>query len=170
MNGQAFTTESFVASGNWCFEGGGTKVKTIELDFSQGSNIIEYKPTGADAPFIDKIVLREAEPVIASAVNTEQLLAAGNGSGVTDEMQATTFGIYPNPVQAGARLTLSLPGAGPGNVFIQITDVTGRIVFTQTLPAQNNRQLKLENKLSRGMYVLLVSQGLFRTSRKLVVQ
>lgn len=171
INGEPFTTESFVASGNWCFEGGTTKVKTIEVNFLQGVNNILFRPTGTDAPFIDKIVIREAAPEITSAANQQETFGANLGTQLLELPIANAFTVYPNPVQAGTPITLMLPGAvTTGPVLIQVTDVAGRIVFTQTLPAQTNRQVKLENRFSRGMYVLTVSQGLVRTSKKIVIQ
>lgn len=172
MNGQPFTTEPFVASGNWCFEGGTTKVKTIELNFSQGSNTIEFKPTGADAPFIDKIVLREAEPVVTTSANMQDASVARFNNQQLEQIKVNTVAVYPNPVQAGTPITVSLPDVmfAGGAVTLQITDVTGRLVFSQNLPQQTNRQVKLENNLSKGMYVLSVSQGLVRTSKKVIVQ
>ncbi|MEJ8819169.1 glycosyl hydrolase [Lacibacter sp. H407] len=170
INGEPFTTESFVASGNWCFEASPVvAVKSMELTFAQGTNTIEFKPTGTDAPFIDKIVIREPTP--ASAANQQASLGADLGTQLFEQATANVFAVYPNPAQTGTPITLMLPGSvTTGQVLVQVTDVTGRIVFAQTLPAQTNRQVKIENRLSKGMYVLTVSQGLLRTSKKIVIQ
>jgi hypothetical protein len=172
VNGEPFTTESFTASGNWCFEGGTTKVKTVELDLSQGSNSIEFRPTGADAPFIDRIVIREVEPVVTAAANRQEMAGANLNNRQIEKPSISAVAIYPNPVQVGTPVTLLLPDDffAEGPALLQITDVTGRVVFAQTLPVQTNRQVKLMTNLSKGMYVLSVSSGGLRTSKKLIVQ
>lgn len=60
VNGQLATTQAITASGKWCYEGGSAKMHTITVALLQGSNMIAFQPTGSDAPFIDKIVLRAA--------------------------------------------------------------------------------------------------------------
>jgi hypothetical protein len=173
INGEPFTTHAFTPSGNWCFEASPVvAVKSIELTFAQGINTIEFRATGTDAPFIDKIVIREVEPVITSAANSQQVVGANLGDQLMQPLPINAVAVYPNPVQVGTPVTLSLPDAlfAGGPVTLQITDVTGRVVFAQTLPAQTNRQVKLASNLSKGMYVLSVSQGFNRTSKKLIVQ
>ncbi len=172
INGEPFSTLAFEPSGNWCFEATPVvAVKSIELTFAQGTNTIEFRAAGTDAPFIDRIVIREPSPEITSAANQQQAFGANLGTQLFEQSTANAFAVYPNPVQTGTPITLMLPGAvTTGQVLIQVTDIAGRIVFAQTLPAQTNRQIKLENRLSKGMYVLTVSQGSIKTSKKIVIQ
>ena len=173
INGESFTTAVFDASGPWCFESNPVVAKkTITVNFVQGANTIELRPTGTDAPFIDRIVIREAAPEITSAANQQETLGANIGSQLVDQPFTNAFAVYPNPVQKGSPITVLLPGTivAEQQVLIQLTDVTGRIVYTQTLPPQTNRQLKLENRFNKGMYVLSVIQGQQRTSKKIIIQ
>ncbi|TWI80573.1 putative secreted protein (Por secretion system target) [Lacibacter cauensis] len=173
MNGEAFTTLTFDASGNWCYET--TPVvakKTITLNFVQGSNTIEFRPTGADAPFIDRIVIREVAPEVTTAANQQEVFGTIVGAQVLEQSFTNVFTVYPNPVKAAATLTVTLPDAvfTNGPAMLQLTDVNGRVVYTQNLLQQGNRQLRLTNKLNSGMYVLSIIQGKQRTSKKVVIQ
>jgi hypothetical protein len=165
INGQAYTTQSFLASGNWCFEGGTTKIKTVEVDLSLGVNTIEFRPTGADAPFIDKIVIKEPTPVVNAIPNTQN-------TRVVEETDAAGFTIFPNPVPANRPITLSLPDGInlQGKLGVQITDVSGRTAFSQHYTLKNNRQLKIDQGLNKGMYIISVMQGTIRSSKKIIVQ
>ncbi len=173
INGEAFTTFAFDASGPWCFESNPVIAKkTIEVTFAQGVNTIEFRPTGTDAPFIDRIVIREPSPAITSAANQQETLGANIGTQLLEQPLVNTFAVYPNPVQKGTPITVLLPGTivAQEQVSIQLTDVTGRIVYAQTLPPQTNRQLKLENRFNKGLYVLTIVQGQQRTSKKIIIQ
>ncbi len=172
INAEPFTTLAFAPSGNWCFETTPVVAMTsVQLTFAQGSNSIELRPTGADAPFIDKIVIREPVTEITASAIQEGTFAANAVTDLFEQPAAKTFSVYPNPVKAGTPITLMLPGSpnqGPG--LIQIRDVTGRVVFEQNMQTPGNRQIKLENRLSKGMYVLTLMQGSTSTSRKIIIQ
>lgn len=172
INGGTFTTVAFDPSGNWCFETSPLVAKkTIELTFVQGANTIELKPTGADAPFVDRIVIREVAPV-TTAANMQEVTGANLNTQLFETAAANPFTVYPNPVQAGTAINITLPDevfAG-APALLQITDVNGRVVFAQRLLQQNNRQFQLTNKLSKGMYVVSLIQGTQRTNKKIVIQ
>ena len=165
VNGQPFTTQSFLASGNWCYEGGTTKIKTIEVDLSLGVNTIEFRPTGADAPFIDKIVIKEPTPVVNAVANPQSSLT-------TEETADNRFSVFPNPVPAHTPITLSLPDAidKQGKLFVQFTDVSGRTAFAQHYSLKNNRQLTIDKGFDKGVYIISVMQGSIRSSKKIIVQ
>ncbi len=172
INAEPFTTLAFAPSGNWCFETSPVvAMRSVELTFAQGTNTIEFRPTGADAPFIDKIVIREPAPGITNSAIQQEVFTANTVTDMFEQPTAETFAVYPNPVRAGTPITLMLPGSvkqGPG--LIQIRDVTGRVVFEQIVQQPTNRQIKLENRLSKGMYVLSLVQGSTRSNKKIIIQ
>lgn len=169
LNGQSFTTETFASTGAWCDGGGNTKVKTIEMDFALGNNTLLFRPTGTNAPFIDKIVIREI--TVAPAENTIVPNAALNNliveSGTNNELT-----VFPNPVQAFSSITLTLPDAitKQGNVFIQINDISGRAVYAQPFALRGMNQVKINKGFNRGMYIISAMQGSIRVSKKIIVQ
>lgn len=171
INAEPFTTLDFVPSGNWCFETSPVLArKSVQLSFAKGSNIIEFRPTGADAPFIDKIVIREPAAEITTAVEQQEAFAANIGRQLIEETIAKEIEVYPNPVETGSPITLMLPGsATQAPLVIQITDASGRVVIGKTIQAPINRQVRIENRLSKGIYILSVKQGLIRSSNKIII-
>lgn len=173
INGESFTTTAFTSSGNWCFETSPVVAKkTIAIDFVQGANSIEFRPTGAEAPFIDRIVIREAVAEITSSANQHEVMSANIGTQMFEQSTANALVVYPNPVQAGAAINITLPDAvfTGAPALLQVTDVNGRVVYAQNLLQQSNRPLQLINKLNRGMYIVSIIQGMQRTSKKVVIQ
>jgi hypothetical protein len=172
VNSQPFVTQSYTASGNWCYEGGTTKVQTFDVDFVQGSNSIEFRPTGVDAPFIDKIVIRDPSLDVKNSTDVQQAVGVNLSTRPIDQAATNGFAIYPNPVQAGAPITLSIHDGtfAKGNVYLKITDITSRVVFSQNLTQKGNVQFKPGKSLSKGMYIFTVTQGAIRTSKKIIVQ
>jgi len=170
VNGQPYVFYSFAASGNWCFEGGAPKIKTIQLTLAQGINTIEIRSTGTDAPFIDKIAIKE------QATLTSQTVEAATQSGLVADKELTlqnrdNVSIYPNPVRAGApcSIVLNTQFVDGSEIWMNITDMMGRTVYTRKL-SQRKFELKLNKGLSKGLYIVNIMQGQNRITKKLVVQ
>lgn len=173
VNGEPFTALAFDASGPWCFEANPVVAKkTITVNFVQGVNAIEFRPTGADAPFIDRIVIREAAPEITTAANQQEVLLTNLGVQLAEQLAVNAFVVYPNPVQSGTAMNITLPDAVFAGVpaLLQITDVNGKVLYAQNLLQQSNRPLQVTTKLNRGMYIVSIIQGKQRTSKKVVIQ
>jgi len=171
LNGQSFVTQSFTSSGDWCFNGGSPKVKTIQLDFIQGMNSIEMRPTGSNAPFIDKIVIRE--PDNATTSNTTTTPVAGNLSLNQETAENEKgFGIYPNPVRAGTSLRLSLRNSSyrQGQIMVLVTDMTGKTIYSVITANKPVLEINLDHGLSRGMFIVSILQGSTKTNKKIIVQ
>ncbi len=172
LNEQVISTPTFLATGNWCFEGGVTRVQTIEVEFLQGSNSLVFRATGSDAPFIDKIVLRAVDALQEPVVITGQ--ATGPSSVILEREQAglDAIRLFPNPVREGSPLTLMLPASivSTGSLQLQITELSGRVLFSKTLSQGSSGQVALGNKLRSGVYILTVRQGMKLTTKKIVVQ
>ena len=173
INGQSLPTENFAASGlYWCSQPGSViAVKSVEMTFVQGINYIELSPAaGKEAPFIDRIVIKEPVPPVTPTANS----VGSSGITFNNEIMnpAASFNIYPNPLRAGSPLTITLPERKneSNKVHIQVTDVSGRIVFSQTVVQQHTRQIQLAQSFSKGMYIISVVQGDVRSTKKIIVQ
>lgn len=169
LNGQTFTTETFASTGAWCDGGGNTKIKTIEMDFALGNNNLLFRPTGTNAPFIDKIVIRE---ITQTSTETPIAAQAAVNNLLVEQSINNELNVYPNPVQANTSITLTLPDAitKQGNVFIQINDISGRGVFAQPFNLRGSNQVKINKGFERGMYIISAMQGSIRVSKKIIVQ
>jgi hypothetical protein len=105
VNGGAYVTYSFDPSGNWCFEGGSPIIKTIPLTLVQGSNTIEMRATGTDAPFLDKIVIKE-QPISNVTFTTSGLPAGSTAVTVNHQY-------YTNPTTLSSALSLPTDFTAP---------------------------------------------------------
>lgn len=167
LNGETFVTSAFADSGEWCSAGGITSAKTIELDLKQGNNTLEFRPIGSDAPFLDKIVVKNPEEGPSLRV-----LENGQNPSLEAERRAKEFKVYPNPVQAGNAISLEIPQLfdEPGATLVQVTDLTGRVIYSQVVSDGSVQELQLNGSLSRGMYLIMIQQGQIWQSKKLIVQ
>jgi len=88
----------------------------------------------------------------------------------TTEIGAPSFAIAPNPLAGGfATVRYSLPRAGLAT--LNVFDVTGRTVLTQTLAAGRTGTASLDlRKLEAGVYLVKVTTEGFSTTQKLVVE
>ncbi|MDF2159015.1 glycosyl hydrolase [Algoriphagus sp. CAU 1675] len=168
VNGGEFVNESFQDSGEWCFNGGQTNVKTIELDFTQGNNVLEFRPTGTASPILDKIVIK----TVGEGQNLRTLEIVQSEVSFEAELRAKEFKVYPNPVQVGNPIVLEIPQLFDqiGEAYVQVTDLTGKVIYAQSVTDGSANELQLTEGLSRGMYIVLVQQGQIWQSKKLIVQ
>jgi hypothetical protein len=166
LNEGPFLTATFDDSGEWCFNGGQTMVKTFEMDLKMGNNSLEFRPTGVAAPFLDRIVIKEK--VEGENLRVIQTISPA----LESEPRAKAFRVYPNPVQAGSQINLEIPSLFdvPGSALVQISDLTGRVIYSQEVNEGSIHELQMNQVLSRGMYLILVQQGQIWQSKKLIVQ
>lgn len=166
VNGGAYVTYSFDASGNWCYEGGSPKIKTIPLALAQGVNTIDMRATTTDAPFLDRIVIKEQPisnvtfttsglPAGASSVNVNYiyytnpttLSAALNGATDFTVPVATNNGIY-----FSYPSTITDPG---GNVYsVSGVSASGGTLSLSSQPGYNNQLIPTQARTITGAYQL----------------
>lgn len=167
VNTQPFTTQSFITSGAWCFNGGAPKMKTIEVDLVQGVNAIEFRPTGSDAPFIDRIVFRQ---VTQQTNNTKETVALTIKETTTEDPKNSGFVLYPNPVNANTPISLIVPEVFNGqSISVRVADIGGRAIYNSEKLQPVNRQIKLQQGFNRGMYTVTISNGTIAITRKMIV-
>lgn len=166
VNGGAFVTYSFGPSGNWCFEGGSPSIKTIPLALTQGVNTIEMRATTADAPFLDKIVIKEQPisnvtfttsglPVGATTVNVDYKFYT-NPTTLSAPLNAATD--FTPPVATNKEIyfsypaTVTVPG---GNVYsLSGVSASGGTVAASSQQGYNNQFTPTQPRTITGAYEL----------------
>lgn len=94
---------------------------------------------------------------------------------VTDELStssnelADSFAIYPNPNQG--EFTVSLRSENPSPIDINVFDITGRRIFTQSYEYQHDFSQNLRlNQAQAGVYFVKVSNGTNNVTKKVIVE
>ncbi|WP_304161043.1 T9SS type A sorting domain-containing protein [Mesonia mobilis] len=94
---------------------------------------------------------------------------------VTDELStssnelADSFAIYPNPNQG--EFTVSLRSENPSPIDINVFDITGRRIFTQSYEYQHDFSQNLRlNQAQAGVYFVKVSNGNNNVTKKVIVE
>jgi hypothetical protein len=94
------------------------------------------------------------------------------GLGIADvnvDPGRTYVSIAPNPIGKHATVRYSMPGVGPA--MLDLFDVTGRTVLTQTLAAGQTGTASLDlREIEAGVYVVKVTTGGYSSTQKLVVE
>ncbi len=86
-----------------------------------------------------------------------------------DEVSAPTFSLYPNPTEGD----ITISGADlSGKVLIEMTDMTGRVVYTrqETMAADQGVTLPLSGLLAQGSYLLRLTTAKGSSSQPVMVQ
>ncbi len=81
--------------------------------------------------------------------------------------------LYPNPAVQGRAVTVVYNSErSQGDVKISLYDLSGRMVYNQTLPAQSGLQQYVvpATNLGAGMYIVTLEAGAARIQQKLVIQ
>lgn len=157
VNGNLVKNENFDVSGNWCFEDGVPRVKSIEINLNQGANTIEIKASGSDSPFLDKIAIISKGGVLTST--KEELVQA-----LTPNIK-----VYPNPTNASDNTYLEVKTEQFKKFDLQVHDVYGKLIFTSKSEAVNQR-ISLKANLVPGMYFIIVNNNANQYNQKLIVR
>lgn len=168
VNGTLFQTASFEASGNWCFENGTPKVKSFEIPLMQGMNNIEIKPTGADAPFIDKIAILQ-KPLAPQNLTVEPEWVQINLESEPKTNNQVSLLVYPNPVNDQAELNILMTTPEAGHFGVQLIDILGRVVY-RNAAGLANQPLQVNQVLNPGIYFIVVDFESKRHVQQLVVK
>jgi hypothetical protein len=84
--------------------------------------------------------------------------------------RAPSVKIYPNPINSGKLLTVEWNPAAP-NVVVQLYNIQGQLVRTQTLQGTpNQKQIALDtNAMASGVYLLRVAGNKWKLSQRVLV-
>lgn len=163
INGVFQGTIQFQPSGGWCFEGGVPVIKTVERMFNTGNNTVEIKPTGTDAPFIDKIAILKIPAPIESLAR----VASGDSRGLSEEIARAVY-LYPNPARHGEEITVHVPSVVQAEYTLRVIDRNGRSVYQGA--GRTNGKSTYPLRLPAGMYLVVIHDGTTRHTQKLIVR
>ena len=156
VNDRLVKNEFFEISGDLCDEGGVPRVTSIEIALKQGNNTIEVRPLGIDAPNIDKI----------SLVSNDQMLTSVEESLLADE---NNFVLYPNPAAQSDQIAVLVQSDDFNAYDLQIYDILGNEVISRS-GLQTNQVVRLETELPQGVFIAVITDGLRRLSKRIVVR
>ncbi len=109
---------------------------------------------------------------VSNGIKTESLtrknfIIIPLGTSISNETPVNCL-IYPNP--AKDFVTICLPGTVRGEVKIEIFDICGLSVLSETTEAQQNKVVLNTSSLKQGMYILKTAYGTKKSVVKLLVQ
>ncbi|MFD2246058.1 T9SS type A sorting domain-containing protein [Pontibacter ruber] len=86
-------------------------------------------------------------------------------------LATTGMVVYPNPA-TGSNITISLGNAASGNTLIRITNMNGRVVFTQEVAAGEQQvDISLPSlQIPQGMYMVSLQDGSSLQTQKLIIR
>jgi len=86
---------------------------------------------------------------------------------VNEESALQAFKLYPNP--AKDQVTITIPALVTGNYLVEMTDVIGRIIYSEQRSAEILNQAVNVSGLSNGMYLVRLSYGSEVAIKSLVI-
>ena len=95
------------------------------------------------------------------------VIAIENRAGLT----AKGMSVYPNPA-SGSTVTVALGSAASGNTLIRITNMNGRVVYTQEIAAgEQQAEISLAAlQIPQGMYMVSLQDGSSQQTQKLIIR
>ena len=107
------------------------------LGVSQGIDLPitkQYKwlAVGQHVPLLTITTTRVANQEVVASVEYRDIYRRLSVLGTQNQLPETALSVYPNPVRTTEPLHLLLPAAGP--VSLTATDLTGRVLFSYSLP------------------------------------
>jgi hypothetical protein len=169
-NGNARTV-SFQPTGAFCFAGGSPGTQVVELDLQAGDNVIQLTPITGDAPVMDKIVITSQEMSEEMMLRMTEEELKNKETEMSQILEPKDFNVFPNPTSIESEINLILPfSEGDDNIYdINISDMKGRIIQSNTVEIKDNDRVKIQSPASRGVYVLYVrNRGIWR-SKKIII-
>jgi hypothetical protein len=122
-----------------------------------GLNIYPYNISGTGT-----VTVRVYKTGSASMADTLNWIIKTNAVGVEEISAASPVKIYPNP--ASDKLNIQLPNAG--NAEVNITDASGRIIFSPRVSAGNN-SIDI-SALAQGFYVININTPEKKFTKRIV--
>ena len=88
------------------------------------------------------------------------------GEGINDVASNVSMSLYPNP--ANSNVKLDITGVN-GNVNCTILDMSGRVVYSQSINAEEATTINVSN-FAKGAYFVRITNNEFTKVEKLVVR
>lgn len=125
------------------------------LILSAGVGGSQYTYGGAIVP--------EAEFPCSVFIDWVKVYALDNQVGVNEQIKNDWFSVFPNP----ASYLLNVQMASPGKFTLRLCDTSGRIYKQNELDQATTIDV---SGVPKGIYMIVVSDGTFSVSRKIVIQ
>jgi hypothetical protein len=133
---------------------------------SSGDTSISGTADGATA--IESFALRQSDSNENETVTVDNLRLATTFSGATlstNDFNTKKFSVYPNPTVNGV-VNIVSSNSSVGNLNIAVYDVLGKLVINTKM----NSSILDVSHLTPGVYVMNITQGNARATKKLVVK
>lgn len=138
---------------------------TIPADATEGTTIMRVStkytpPTGNDFPTSCETGFDgEVEDYSVNVINNLSI----------DDNDLDNLNIYPNP--SNGSFTIGFNSKSGEDINIEVFDIRGRAIFTKSFNSTNrfNEQVRL-NTAQCGVYILHISDGPFKVTKKIVVE
>jgi hypothetical protein len=101
---------------------------------------------------------------------TSQTIQVNNCIGITEVTMLEGVTVYPNPTSGS--FTIAIANANFNEITVNITDIQGKVVFSETdnnVSADYNKQINLES-LAKGIYYIKMTTGTDMKISKLIIQ
>lgn len=169
----------YEADGSIEFRYGTSQVSAASLDGSTGPNVgIAHYYLNPDFDFASGSYLT-GNPVAATVTNAYSQLNgvppankvyrwAHSSVGISEPANTlTNFSVYPNPANDVATIVFT----ASSSTTIKVTDVTGKIVREETVPATGFIQYQLNTTdLNAGVYFVSLNNTVSNATKKIVIQ
>jgi uncharacterized repeat protein (TIGR01451 family) len=103
-------------------------------------------------------------PVITNTAYTEVALPVS----ISDNTFDAALDIFPNP--SNGEFTVQFVSIRSGSYNFELTDISGRVIYSQLFNHKSTTQLRPSLKLAGGIYLLSIADGQSKTTRKLVIR
>ena len=135
VNGTQLPLQRVVGSGTWCFAAGTPATWLMSVNLLAGENVIELRPNGVDAPFIDKIEIRPT--IVSLEAELAQLTGTVTLSSCTSASNGTLAGMGNTGTNAIQFNNINVPTAGTYNLNISYFSKDARTIrlFVDDQPA-----------------------------------
>lgn len=102
----------------------------------------------------------------------ELVIVPSSVTGTAKLVNATGFGVYPNPSSSNGKVTLAVKGSTTGTASVVVVDMVGKEVFRSTMEvaAGEVSEKTVDLGLASGVYTVKVSSGAKTYTEKLVVR
>jgi parallel beta-helix repeat protein len=138
------------------------------LDTTVSSNTVIFTNLADSTTYTMKVIARDYSENFSEESDPVQVTTLALVTGMKSELSnsGTAF-VYPNPVE-GREFYIRLDH-WKSHITVEITDMYARILHSQSVPAALG-ELTIENTLTRGLYILRISDGQHSVSQKFVVK
>lgn len=102
----------------------------------------------------------------------ELVLVPSSVTGTAKLVNATGFGVYPNPSSSNGKVTLAVKGTQTGTASVVVVDMVGKEVFRSTMQVEAGEvsETTVDLGLASGVYTVKVLAGPKTYTEKLVVR